>query len=179
MQRCPKCTEVLQPGATKCRACGWVEDEPQAETGQKPRPTLEDLAGQLGRLLARIPPDRWPERMPTDRTDAGRWFLDLIPPESRAERPDLVPVRGKQANAWHWPFAVRAGILIRKFCNVPPAFQRLIVAAAEDGHRWNGEDEPGFVRYIEEREKQAEDGADEYRQGPAAHLAAMRRTTRR
>jgi len=158
---CPECNEPLLPGVNECSSCKWRAPNVGASTHT--RPVLGDLKSGLLNILNAATMDHPAHAMPTHAETAVAWFLNLVEPEHRTERPQQVSGRGKQASSWRWPYAERVQYLMRVYLGAPIELQQLVVAAREDGIFWRGDDYVFFVRVIDETEKMRELGLDEYR----------------
>ena len=167
---CPGCHIALTLGAMSCKACGWKETGAGTDEGM---PTLNQLKADMRAAIARVPPDRWPERMPVEPDRAVDWFLRLVEPHHKTESPGYLPSRFKQRNTWQWPYRERIMYQLRKYLAAPQELQQLIVAAREDKIYWRGDDYPSFVCVIDETEKMRELGVADYRRKARAAMGRV------
>jgi len=158
---CQECNAALLPGSTDCKSCGWRDAS--SGTASNPRPVLGDLKYQMLGILNVVTMDHPVHAMPTDGATATGWFLHLVEPEHRTERPKEQSLRKKDGGTWLWPYAERIKYLLRKYLMAPLELQQLVVAAREDGIFWRGDDYPDFICVIDETEKMRDLELIEYR----------------
>ena len=111
--------------------------------------------------------------MPQQGDHAVEWFLNLVEPQHRTERPKEQSSRKKDGGTWLWPYAERAKYLLRKYLEAPIKLQQVVVAAREDKIFWRGEDYPFFVCVIDDTEKMRELGIVEYRRQARAEMGRL------
>ena len=149
----------MLPGKINCNSCGWKAKGVSEAIGG--RPVLSELRAVVAQVLRTTSSDHPIHRMPKDENAAVDWFLRLIEPEHRTERPQ--EIRTKTGAYWRWPYADRVVYMLRGYLAASESLQRLVVAAREDAIYWRGDDEPFFIGVINETEKMRAMGLDEYR----------------
>lgn len=90
------------------------------------------------------------------------WFLKLVEKPDRSEAPKVV--QHKKGSRWEWPYEDRVLYLFHKFINLDEDYKNYIIAAAEDGVHWRGDEKESFYNIVAENEKMRLMGAEKYRE---------------
>lgn len=151
---CDQCGDPIPVGSDGCNNRGCRKPAGRRPT-QQPPPSLDGLKAELAEDLQHVNPNAWPDMMPGDPTMAVDWFIDLVAPEHKTERPAQVVSRkdNSQAYRWQWPYEDRLRYLLRAFICAKPKLQRMVVVAREDGVYWRGDGYDEFMRVIDETER--------------------------
>jgi len=166
---CIECNAPLLPGSIDCKICGWKAKGVSVAAGG--RPILADLEADMVQVLRTSSSDHPTHGIPKDENAAIDWFMRLVEPEHRTERPQ--EIRNKSGQSWRWTYADRVLYLLRKYLVAPLELQQLVVAAREDGIFWRGDDYPFFVCVIDETEKMRDLGLVEYRRQARAAMGSL------
>ena len=130
------------------------------------RPTVADLEVTLCTVLddyLQQFPQVDPYRMPKVSTLAVQWFIDLVEQSDGKEYPHRERNYKNTRFIWRWPYEQRLINYLIAYLRADNKFQRVIVAAREDGIYWRGDDQYFFMRMIAETERMRCVGRDEYR----------------
>lgn len=114
-------------------------------------PTLADLHAALVQLVEATPSEKRPAAMPALAHDAAVWLRKQFAPPKHSDSPR------QRAGRWTWPYADNTLRYAGQLLAAEPDMQRLILAAAEDGIWWRGDDREMFQRIIGETLKMRED----------------------
>jgi len=161
--KCPKCDDVLMPGATKCRSCGWEKGGEQSTS--KPAPNYDSLVHEILNILrvANI----------SDPESKVRKFIDLLEPEKRNESAREVQVVGG-GTRWVWPYEVRVKQCLLKYLQLDDDDKRVIQRARNDGIFWRGDDMAFFNDVIIETMRMREIGVESYRAQCVEKMKALK-----
>lgn len=168
---CRECNAALLPGSTDCKSCGWRDVS--SGTASNPRPSLAELKIDMRSILDAARMEHPAHALPTNGDQAVEWFLNLIEPEHRTERPKEQSSRKKDGGTWLWPYAERVKYLLRIYLAAPRELQQVVVAARDDNIFWRGDDYPFFISVIDETEKMRELGFVEYRRQARAAMGRL------
>lgn len=109
---------------------------------ERPPTPEQDIINLLHEVRPHI--RSWPEGMPRAAQDVPAWWMGHQRPPEHVEAPRQIPVvgDGRRSNGqrWHCPYNLRVVTTLHKYIFLPHPAQRIILAAAEDGIYWRGED---------------------------------------
>ena len=152
--KCPECDDVLLPGSTKCRTCGWEET-----LKINNRPSIASLRAEIVDVL-RAGRVEEPEKH-------VEWFINLLEPEKKDEHPKQVQVVGNNRDdngyRWVWPYALRVKECLLKYLTLSDDDKKIVTAARADNIFWRGDDIKFFLDVIEETMIMRDIGVAEYR----------------
>lgn len=116
------------------RKDGFFEDDARQTEHRPscPRLTADVLAEYVYTLKKR------PAMMPAEAIAASEWWMRHQSPPKPYEAARQVETR--DGPIWQMPYTERTLYCLKKFCSLSHADQTIVVAAAEDGCFWRGDD---------------------------------------
>ena len=141
----------------------------------KPPMVQETLEKEL-RFLRQKLRGKFPSEIPREYGSAALWWMSRQKPANdNTERPRQVAVTGKQAARWINPYADRLVSSLRTFCRLKPNERDFVLAAAQDGVWYNGDDFDFFRRVYDETMRMQEIGVFAYRAEATKKLKGLMR----
>lgn len=134
-------------------------------------PKVEAVLAAVGRLwLGSDYTHRAYSEIPRNPDDLATWWVRHQAPPHAIDRPTQHTKRDGSGTFWKSPYVERMKYTLTKFLVQDKDFQRLIIAAAEDGIFWRGDAREFFVSVIVESGKTKQVG---YRAEAIAKMRAF------
>jgi len=118
-------------------------------------PSAEDVLTEVAsnwlnsRLVHKADPG-----IPRNPRDLASWWMKhQQQPDHYADRPTQHTKRDQTGTYWKTPYIDRVKYTLTKFLHEEKDFQRIIIAAAEEGIFWRGDSRSFFMGLIAERDK--------------------------
>lgn len=122
-------------------------------------PKVEDVLTEVGRnWLGSGYVHGAAQDIPRDPYDLASWWVNRQAKSSAFDRPTQHTKRDGSGTYWKSPYVDRMKYTLTKFLVQDKEFQRLIIAAAEDGIFWRGDSREFFVSVIAESGKTKQAG---------------------
>jgi len=132
------------------------------------RPTLQQIRNEVSLNLQNYRTRRdirgdLPEPWPGTVSAAIDWFLDTIcGPETKRERPYLIPTRGNEGQRFEWGYQIRVMATLSQFLALDQESQKRIAKGSALGYRWRGESVAQFEEIARQRAKMERIGRAEF-----------------
>lgn len=155
---CPECASALLPPGTECHSCNWNQGKAAKADGLS-WPTVSGLICELSSIIGR---HKLAGKLANDTDAAAHRWLDLIEKPNASEAPQKLSNEKTGRVFFRWPYAERAVYCLLKYLALPAEFQKIIIAAREDGIYWRGDDFEFFRKVIDETITMRDMGREPY-----------------